>query len=170
MNRLRAPRRIFVLSLMLAFLSGCGDRPAERVGRQIDQATGEVAQKIEQATNGVSEKIDRAAGKVTQKVDQVVSTVEQEVATAGRKVAQAGDAITDTGITAQVKAAILAYPRLKSVNINVDTNGGVVFLTGFVDSPADRQRSGEIAAAVAGVKSVHNHLIVNPHDSLRLGA
>lgn len=146
MNTSPTRRLLVALSLTLAF-AGCGERAAENAGKQIDQATGKV-----------SEKIDEAAGKAAQKVDQVVSTVKQEATVAGREVGKVGEAITDTGITAQVKAAIIAYPGLKSLSINVDTINGVVFLSGFVDSPADRQRSGEIAAAVSGVRSVDNNL------------
>lgn len=176
MKPLNAPRLVAATLLVVAALSGCGDRPAEKAGRQIDQATSKAAEKIDEAAGKAAVKIDqvadkasatidRTAGEVAQKVEEATSTVRQEAEIAGRKLDKAGDVITDAGITAQVKAAILAYPGLKSLEINVDTTNGVVKLTGTVDSPIDRQRSAEIAAAVAGVKSVSNQLTVTVIDS-----
>jgi hyperosmotically inducible protein len=150
-------------TLALTCLFGCGDRAVERAGRQIDEAAGKAA-----------EKVDRAAGKAAQTLDTAVSVVIAEAEKAGRSMDKAGlrasEAISDAGITTQVKAAIIAYPALKSLEVNVTTTSGVVTLTGFVDSAADRERSGAIAAAVAGVRSVENHLIVKSADSQSAGA
>jgi hyperosmotically inducible protein len=44
--------------------------------------------------------------------------------------------------------------------VQVDTNRGVVQLTGVVDSAADRSKAEQIARGVGGVKSVVNNLQV----------
>jgi osmotically-inducible protein OsmY len=44
--------------------------------------------------------------------------------------------------------------------INVETFKGEVQLSGFVDSAAAKQKAGEVARGVGGVKSVKNNIIV----------
>jgi osmotically-inducible protein OsmY len=72
----------------------------------------------------------------------------------------AGEYIDDSVITSKVKAEILGDEHLKSLQIGVETNKGVVQLSGFVNSAQARQRAGEVAASVKGVSSVRNDLIV----------
>jgi len=57
-----------------------------------------------------------------------------------------------------VKAALLADDQVKGTQINVDTNGGTVKLTGTVDSPAQVQRALEVAKGINGVQKVENNL------------
>ena len=73
---------------------------------------------------------------------------------------KAGEAIDDAAITTKVKAAVLAEPGLKVLQISVDTTKGVVTLSGSVDSQLNSDRAKEIAGAVAGVKEVENRLVV----------
>ena len=47
---------------------------------------------------------------------------------------------------------------VKARNINVDTNGSVVTLTGVVGSEAERQRALQLAKQTEGVTSVIDHL------------
>lgn len=72
----------------------------------------------------------------------------------------AGNYIDDSVITTKVKAAILAEPKLKATEINVETYKGVVQLSGFVSNPADIGKAGEVAREVKGVQSVKNDLHV----------
>lgn len=71
-----------------------------------------------------------------------------------------GEYLDDTVITTKVKAAILAEPDLKSLQISVETFKGVVQLSGFVDSAYSAKRAAEVARGVNGVVSVKNDLIV----------
>ena len=63
-------------------------------------------------------------------------------------------AADDAAVTTKVKAALLAEPGLRSMEIHVDTKDGVVTLTGTPDSAANRDRAVVIARNVAGVKDV----------------
>jgi len=80
------------------------------------------------------------------------------------KTSQAADKVTmvadDTAITAKVKAAILAEPGLKSLQINVDTKDATVTLTGNVDSDMLRDRAKQIATSTEGVRNVVDNLTV----------
>jgi hyperosmotically inducible protein len=80
-----------------------------------------------------------------------------EVHTGGTSV---GTKVDDTVITAKVKSALIANPVTKARQINVDTRQGVVQLSGFVDSSAEKAEAGRIAGQVNGVTDVHNDLSV----------
>lgn len=66
--------------------------------------------------------------------------------------------IDDATITADVKAAIRQEPALQVSEINVETNGGVVQLSGFVSSAANIAVASTVARSVNGVKSVRNDI------------
>lgn len=69
-----------------------------------------------------------------------------------------GQYVDDAAITAKVKAAIVADPRLKATEINVETQRGVVQLSGFVSSADDVASAASAARTVKGVQSVRNDL------------
>lgn len=69
-----------------------------------------------------------------------------------------GTSIDDGVITTRVKAALLGEPTMKSFDINVETRGGEVLLSGFVASQDQVERALSAARAVEGVKSVLNKM------------
>ena len=71
-----------------------------------------------------------------------------------------GQYVDDSVITTKVKAAILEESTLKTLQINVKTFKGEVQLSGFVDSPRNVTKAGEVAGKVTGVESVKNDLVV----------
>lgn len=121
------------LSLILAFSLGACDKPnpAEQAGREIDRVTEKAGDKMDQASQKLSD-----------------------------QTAKSGEAIEDATITTKIKTAILAEPGLKVLQINVDTMGGVVSLTGTVDSQANSDKAKQIASAVSGVRQVENRLVI----------
>ena len=92
------------------------------------------------------------------------STASQPAMDTSQKVATAADKVTtavdDSALTAKVKAALLAEPGLKSMQISVDTKNGTVTLSGSVDTAASRDRAKELASSVSGVASVVDELTV----------
>ena len=72
--------------------------------------------------------------------------------------ATAGQVIDDATVTASVKAMLAEESATKAHQINVETQKGVVQLTGFVDSTAARTRAGELARSVDGVAVVRNDI------------
>ena len=75
-----------------------------------------------------------------------------------------GTKLDDTMITGKVKAALMDASDVKSMQINVETKNGVTQLAGFVTSQGMKDRAGEVAGAVSGVKQVDNVLVVKPKD------
>jgi hyperosmotically inducible protein len=69
-----------------------------------------------------------------------------------------GRTVDDGMITTQVKAKLVGDSRTDAYKINVETQGGVVQLSGFVDSTDAKSAAGEIARTVEGVQSVRNDL------------
>ena len=71
-----------------------------------------------------------------------------------------GQNIDDTTITTAVKGKLAADKGSSVTRVQVDTNRGVVALTGTVESAADRARAEQITRTVGGVKGVANNLQV----------
>jgi len=93
---------------------------------------------------------------VGQKMDRATDKVAATTSNAANK---AADAMDDAALTAKVKAAIIAEPGLRSLEIGVDTKDSVVTLSGSVTSPPMKERAKELAANVTGVRSVVDNLV-----------
>jgi hyperosmotically inducible protein len=72
----------------------------------------------------------------------------------------AGNYVDDSVITARVKTALLQEPELKSLDVSVETQNGVVLLSGFVRDDGQRQKAMKAAVKVGGVASVKDALVV----------
>jgi len=68
---------------------------------------------------------------------------------------------TDAGITTNVKSKMAVDDTVKAYEINVDTNKGVVTLTGTVENPAAKEQAIIIARQTNGVRDVVDHITVN---------
>jgi hyperosmotically inducible protein len=67
---------------------------------------------------------------------------------------KAGEAITDTAVTAKVKAELLADERTKGTSISVTTTDGVVALSGSAATSSEKSAAVDIAQKIDGVKKV----------------
>jgi hyperosmotically inducible protein len=68
--------------------------------------------------------------------------------------------VKDSVITSKVKGILLKDEGLKSLNVSVKTNHGVVLLSGFVETEDQIKQAGKIASEIEGVKSVENSLLI----------
>ncbi len=77
---------------------------------------------------------------------------------------KAGDAVSGAMMTAQVKSAIVADSRIRSGEINVDTDDALktVTLKGSVMTAEEKVMAGEVATAKAGGYRVVNALVILP--------
>ena len=71
-----------------------------------------------------------------------------------------GEVVDDSVITTKIKTLLAEDEFLKSFQISVETRKGIVELSGFVDTQKSKDRAGQIARGVGGVKSVKNALIL----------
>ena len=72
----------------------------------------------------------------------------------------AGQYVDDAAVTAKIKADFIADGSLHAASVSVNTDHGVVQLTGAVDTPADYALAAEDAGKVSGVRSVTNMLTI----------
>ena len=131
---------------------GCEQRgPSDTVGKR-DQAPGKMeAQNAPPGGQaGDSGKMAAPGGAASDKM----------AAQAGKTADKIEGAADDAAITAKVKAAILAEPGLKSLQINVDSKAGTVTLSGNVATDTLRDRAKQIAMGTEGVKNVVDNLTV----------
>jgi BON domain-containing protein len=73
-----------------------------------------------------------------------------------------GEAVDDSTITAKIKADYAGDKDVSAMQVGVETYKGVVQLSGFVNNDYTKNRAGQLAKNVAGVKRVENSLIIKP--------
>ncbi len=81
------------------------------------------------------------------------ATVEQSQSTAGQYV-------DDSVLTAKVKAKFVEEKSVDATSISVETQRGVVQLTGFAKTPMEKSNAERLAKSVDGVIAVKNDIIV----------
>jgi hyperosmotically inducible periplasmic protein len=67
-----------------------------------------------------------------------------------------GTVVDDSVLSAKVKSALLGNDSIKSLDIKVETDKGVVMLSGFADSATQIENAMTVAKGVEGVTSVVN--------------
>jgi osmotically-inducible protein OsmY len=78
--------------------------------------------------------------------------------TSGRESARSY--VDDKSIVARIKTKMYSDSEVKGTEVKVQSLNGVVQLSGFVDSPAAKDRAGQIAASTPGVVRVYNNLLL----------
>jgi hyperosmotically inducible protein len=71
-----------------------------------------------------------------------------------------GENIDDGNITTSVKTKLASDKLVTLTRVGVETNNGIVYLTGEVETADQRSRIGSLASEVKGVKKVVNNLQV----------
>lgn len=129
------------LAAPLLGLTGCG-REDET---EVETPQGEVEVETERDANGETEEVE---------VDD----------DRDRDGANLGDDLEDSGITAKVNTRLAADDRVKGSKVDVDTEKGVVTLSGNVDGEEAKSAAEEIARSVDGVSNVVNMITVGGGD------
>ena len=151
--------------------AGAADRTRNAAGVAADKTrnaastvvekTREVASTVVDKTKDVAataaDKTRGAAATVAGKTDRATDRAADTGAAATRK---SGAVVADSVITTKVKADIFKEPELKSMAIHVETEKGVVMLSGFVDSKADADKAVRLAKGVEGVSTVKSAIKV----------
>lgn len=106
-------------------------------------------------TNGTDNPEGAGAGVDATRDDRTTGTA----GSMGRAADRLADA--DPAITMKIQAQYANDAVVKSTDINVDTNDGVVTLKGQVDTRRERDAAEQIARSTEGVKRVVNQLTVS---------
>ena len=135
------------------------------------------ALKLARETNGVRDVVDRLQVGETAPTSGVGvdndkpnlnTDVSDDAKAKGKDVGQktadaadkAGAVVTDSALTTAVKTKFLADSKVSGMKIDVDTNNGVVTLSGNVASKAEANEAVKIARSTEGVRQVINKLHV----------
>ncbi len=68
--------------------------------------------------------------------------------------------VEDSVLTAKVKSALLKDPAVSGTAVHVETFRGLVQLSGFVKSAAERSRAEKLAQDIDGVTTVINSIVI----------
>jgi len=107
----------------------------------------EKALQLARETGGVSNVIDEIAVRTSETTGDAPDS--------GRSV---GEKVDDAGITMAVKSKLLDDPDVHGMKIDVDTRGGVVYLTGTVRSETEKTKVVQLAKDTKGVRDVQPNL------------
>jgi osmotically-inducible protein OsmY len=73
-----------------------------------------------------------------------------------------GAYVDDAAITAAIKAKFVDDKIVSAASISVETLNGIVQLSGFAKSAAEKSQAEQIARGSKNVRSVRNDIIVRP--------
>lgn len=126
---------LFVVAAATLALSACSQQEQEETREQAQSA-------LEQATEATKEAANDAADFARETADTT------------------GDYLSDSAITARVKAALIEADQVSASQINVETIDGTVVLSGVVATDEEADLAEQLAEGVEGVKSVENDIEV----------
>ena len=124
--------------------SGVNREKAREVGAEVKDRTAAAADQTAQAANTAAEKTAQAADRAGEK--------------AAYAAGQAKKAISEGSLTAKIKAKMALDDHVKALDLNVDTVGSVVTVSGQVRTQAEKDRALQLARDTAGVTQVIDKL------------
>lgn len=152
---------------------------ADNAGDKARDATADAAAKTRDAAATAAEKTKAVAATAADKTKEVAQAAVDKTKAAASTVAEktegatavAADktkdttsktrvALADTAITTKVKAGLVKEPDLESLGIHVETEKGVVMLSGFVNSKSEAEKAVKVAKGVDGVSNVKSAIQV----------
>lgn len=130
---------------------------APTVAQKTENLAETAVDKTKQVASNVADKTERAVDHMAAKSDVAADKTERVAENAA---ARTGKAVADSVITTKVKADLFKEPDLSAMAIHVETEKGVVMLSGFVDSKADAEKAIRLAKSVEGVTQVKSAIKV----------
>ncbi len=149
----RRGRTVLAAAAVIAVtLAACSNEEAPRTAGQpadttVTQQPADAAQATADTAREAGERIAEGAAELRQE--------------AGEAIGHATGAVSDAAITAAINAELVRDNELSPMDVDVDTVGGRVALTGKVPSEAARERAESIAGKIDGVVAVDNRLTVS---------
>lgn len=152
------------VTLMLAGCDKYTDS-GQTVGQRLDKSIDNTNARIASVGDKIEKKVDQAGSAVTNVGQSISSSTGAVFDKAGNavftKVDQVDTIVTDSAITASIKADFLKDPGLSALGIEVNTVKGEVTLKGTVSLELRRTRAEGIASHIVGVTKVINLLTVS---------
>lgn len=117
---------------------------------KIDQNLKQAQKDLDQAGQQIKEGVKEGARQVGAAVQEGARKIDAEIGPMAREI------LNDAGITARVKAKLIADPEVAGIHIDVDTMDGRVTLNGKVASADQRTEAEKLARHTDGVLDVVN--------------
>ena len=132
---------VVILVAVGAFFFGYrwGDRPGDG-GRIVDRPVGTTGPPLD------ASRAREAGAEIGERVAVGAGIAEQAVA--------------DASLTTKIKSKMALDDLVEALDIDIDSKGGVVTLTGRVGSDAERERALQLARETEGVTTVVDRLVV----------
>lgn len=153
---------------VMSLATGCDKYTSsgQTVGQKLDNAIDKTNAKIVSAGERVEKRVDQAgavvAGVSEAVVDRTGAALDKTGNALSTKVDQVGSIMTDSAITASIKADLIKDPGLSAIAIDVTTVNGEVTLKGEVATEVRKERAEGITRNIVGVTKVNNQLRVKP--------
>jgi hyperosmotically inducible protein len=152
---------LLILLVVLALVFGgywfVSDTAHRRAARQAEE---QAAHRAEQMGSAIKDKVkdwSLSTPDIKQELERTGKVVRKKAEQVGHAIA---DATADTRITAAIKAKFVQDPAISALRISVNTTGGVVTLSGSVDSPEEIKEAMKLALETDGVSEVISTLQV----------
>ena len=133
------------------------DTALERAGEKTRAVIAGAVDKTKEAGRNVADKTREVTGRTERAAENAGDKTENAAERAGSRTASN---MSDAAITAKVKAGLAAEKDTSALAVKVETEKGVVMLSGFVDSKAEAARAEKVAKGVEGVTRVKSTLKV----------
>lgn len=148
-------RTLFVLALLGA---GCLVAYNYHNGRDLLQLPGTATALGDRVRDTAADAVRDTVRTATRETGAEVK--ERAAAGINTAVSRAEEAVTAAAVTSKIKAKMALDDLVKAADIDIDSDGSVVTLTGTVGSQDERRRAVRIATETAGVTSVVDRLRV----------
>ncbi|HWI82877.1 BON domain-containing protein [Ramlibacter sp.] len=166
----RKPLLAISAAALLLGLAGC-DRADERTAAERNEAStraGQTAQGARREARDATASAGAAADRAAESTKAMGAAAADDTRAMGAAAADktralgsaAADKVDDASVTAKVNAALVADKELSALRIDVDTQNGVVTLSGPAPTASAKERATEVAHRVKGVTSVNNQLTI----------
>lgn len=133
----------------------------KEAGRNVADKSRELTAGATGAAAGAAARTERAAENAGDKTRDTASTAAERTEQAGERTgSRIATNLSDAAITAKVKTGLAAAEDTSALEVNVETEKGVVMLSGFVDSKAEAERAEKVAKGIEGVTKVRSAIKV----------
>jgi hyperosmotically inducible protein len=132
------------------------------LGKEEENRAIEIVHSIPGVTNVVSKlEVETKIGnsEIEERVDEN-EKVAEEKREESKGHESIGEAVDDSSITGKVKLAFAKDPTVRAYRIDVDTDKGVVTLSGTVKDETEAKRAISVAESIKGVKHVNSVLTI----------
>jgi len=117
--------------------------------------TGSYGDKVEDTAEQAKAKTEDTSHQAKVKTENAAHEAKVKTEKAASKT---GEVITDSAITSDIKTKYLAEPGVSGLDIHIETNNGVVTLSGNVKTKAEETKAMSIARDTHGVKRIVNKM------------